>query len=128
MEILLSPPNFKKMTFNAIFAIITFILVYLLLLLLGIALTVACIYGGIMLIITIPKFITIILGIGLASLGGIMVFIFLVKFLFKTHSVDRSHLVEISEKDYPPQLFSMIEDIACEAETKFPKKYICQVK
>ncbi|MBB4035872.1 Zn-dependent protease with chaperone function [Dysgonomonas hofstadii] len=119
MEILLSP-NFKKMTFNAIFAIITFILVYLLLLLLGIALTVACIYGGIMLIITIPKFITIILGIGLASLG-IMVFIFLVKFLFKTHSVDRSHLVEISEKDYP-QLFSMIEDIACEAETKFPKK------
>jgi len=118
MEIQLSP-NFKKMTFRAIFAIIAFILVYFILLALGIALTIGCIYGGIMLIITIPKFITIVLGIGLASLG-IMVFIFLVKFLFKTHSVDRSHLVEISEKDYP-QLFSMIDDIAREAKTRFPK-------
>jgi len=119
MEIQLSS-NFKKMTFKAVFAIITFILVYLLLLVLGIALTLACLYCGIMLIISIPKFITIVLGIGLASLG-IMVFIFLVKFLFKTHSVDRSHLVEISEKDYPA-LFGMIKDIAREADTKFPKK------
>lgn len=119
MDIQLSS-NFKKMTSKAIFAIIIFILVYLILLLLGIVLTALCIYGGISLIIAIPKFLTIVLGIGLASLG-IMIFIFLIKFLFKEHTVDRSHLTEISRSEYPV-LFNLIEDIAKEAKTKSPKR------
>lgn len=119
MDIQLSS-NFKKMTSKAIFAIIIFILVYLILLLLGIVLTALCIYGGISLIIAIPKFLTIVLGIGLASLG-IMIFIFLIKFLFKEHTVDRSHLTEISRSEYP-ELFNLIEDIAKEAKTRFPKR------
>ncbi|EGK01946.1 M48 family metalloprotease [Dysgonomonas gadei] len=112
--------NFKKMTFKAIFAIIIFIFVYLLLLVSAIALTILCALGGIGLIIVLPKFFTILLGVGLASLG-FLVLIFLFKFLFKKHKVDRSHLTEIHRDEYP-LLFKVIEDIANEAKTKFPKK------
>lgn len=113
-------PNFRKMAMNAIFAIITFIFVYLILLILGIALTALCIYGGVALIIAAPKFITIVLGVGLASLG-IMIFIFLIKFLFKEHEIDKSHLTEIQREEYP-ELFNFIEEIATEAKVKSPKK------
>lgn len=112
--------NFKKMAVNAILAIITFIFVYLILLILGIALTALSIFGGIALIIAAPKFITIVLGIGLASLG-IMIFIFLIKFLFKEHEIDKSHLKEIHRDEYP-ELFNLIEEIALEVQTKFPKR------
>lgn len=119
MEIHLSD-NFKRKTFAAIFSIIVFIVVYLLLLILAIALTVLCAYGGIMLIVSIPKFVTILLGIGLASFGIIILF-FLFKFLFNEHSIDRSHLEEITYDNHP-RLFDMIGEIANEVETKFPKK------
>lgn len=112
--------NFKKMAVNAILAIITFIFVYLILLILGIALTALSIFGGIALIIAAPKFITIVLGIGLASLG-IMIFIFLIKFLFKEYEIDKSHLKEIHRDEYP-ELFNLIEEIALEVQTKFPKR------
>lgn len=112
--------NFRKMAVNAIFAIISFIFVYLILLISGVALTALCIYGGIALIIAVPKFITIVIGIGLASLG-IMIFIFLIKFLFKEHEIDKSHLKEVYREEYP-ELFNFIEEIALEAKTRFPKK------
>ena len=64
--------------------------------------------------------ITIALGIGLASLG-ILVLFFLVKFIFSSHKVDRSHLHEISKTD-EPRLFKLIEDIVNEVYTSFPKK------
>lgn len=112
--------NFKKMAINAIVAIMSFIFVYLILLILGIVLTALCIYGGIALIIAAPKFITIVIGIGLASLG-IMIFIFLIKFLFKEHEIDKSHLTEVYRKEYPA-LFNFIEEIATEAKVKSPKK------
>lgn len=112
--------NFRKKTLGAIFSIVVFIIVYIMLLILAIMLTALCAYGGIMLIVNFPKFITILLGIGLASIGIIILF-FLFKFLFKEHSVDRSHLEEITSKDYP-RLFGMIEEIVVEVGTKFPKK------
>lgn len=112
--------NFKKMTSQAIFAIGTFILVYLALLVLAIGLTVLSTYLGLALIVAIPKFITIVLGIGLASLG-FLVLIFLFKFLFKKHQIDRSHLIEITRDD-EPKLFQFIEEIVNEVETDFPKK------
>lgn len=112
--------SFKKMTSKAIFAITLFIFVYLILLVLAIGFTIACAYGGIALIIAIPKFITLALGIGLASLG-FFILIFLFKFLFKQHKIDRSHLIEIT-KNQEPKLFKFIEDIVKEVETDFPKK------
>ena len=112
--------EFKTQTTKAVLSIAFFILTYILMLVLAVSLTALCVYGGIMLIAFRPMFITIALGIGLASLG-ILVLIFLLKFIFKSHKVDRSHLVEISKTD-EPELFSIISDIVRQVGTTFPKK------
>lgn len=112
--------NFMKMTSKAIFAIALFILVYLLLIVFAIGLTVLCVMGGIGLIILKPMLITFAVGLGLASLG-FLILIFLLKFLFKKHKTDLSHLTEIT-REQEPQLFKFIEEIVKEVETDFPKK------
>lgn len=113
-------PEFKSQTTKAVLSIILFVLTYVILLALAAGLTVLCVYGGVMLIISFPGFITLALGAGLASLG-ILVLFFLLKFIFKSHKVDRSHLTEIKQAD-EPELFKMIEDIVKEVGTNFPKK------
>lgn len=112
--------NFKKMTGKAVFAIILFILVYLLLLSLAVGITVLCVIGGFALIAAKPSIITLGLGIGLASLGFFII-MFLFKFLFKQHKIDRSQLIEISEHE-EPRLFSIIREIVDEVQTDFPKR------
>ncbi|MDC6365692.1 MULTISPECIES: M48 family metalloprotease [Flavobacteriaceae] len=112
--------EFKSNTSKAIISIVFFAIVYAIIFLLAIALTTICVYGGVMLVISAPRFITIALGIGLASLGFLILF-FLIKFIFKSHKIDRSHLVEITEND-EPELFKMIDDIVKNVDTKFPKK------
>jgi Zn-dependent protease with chaperone function len=113
-------PEFKTRTTQAVLSIALFVLTYLLMLFLAVGLTVVCVYLGIMLIAFKPTFITIALGIGLASLG-ILVLFFLIKFMFKSHKVDLSHLTEIEQAD-EPKLFKMIDDIVEEVGTNFPKK------
>ncbi len=112
--------EFRTQTTKAVLSIAFFILTYLLLLVLAVGLTFLCVYGGIVLIAVRPMFITIALGIGLASLGVLVLF-FLLKFIFKSHKIDRSHLTEIKQSD-EPKLFKMIDDIVKEVGTNFPKK------
>jgi len=112
--------EFKIQATRASFAIGAFIVSYLVILLLAFALTVLCIVGGIALIALKPMFITIALGIGLASVG-VLIVIFLLKFIFKSHKTDRSHLLEINESQ-EPEIFKMIKDIVVEVGTHFPKK------
>ncbi len=113
-------PEFKSQTTKAIASIVLFALIYLCILASAVGLTLLCIYGGIMLIALRPMFLTIALGIGLASLG-FFILIFLLKFVFKSHKVDRSHLHEIKRKD-EPGLFRLIDEIVNEVDTSFPKK------
>jgi Zn-dependent protease with chaperone function len=112
--------NFKKMTIKAILSIVLFIAVYLILLLLAIGLTFLCGIFGIAIISSKPSFLTLMLGLGLLSIG-ILILIFLLKFLFKKHVIDRSHLIEISKKQ-EPELFEFIAKIVKEINTDFPKK------
>jgi Zn-dependent protease with chaperone function len=112
--------EFRTPTLKAVTAIGLLIFTYFVLLLLAIGLTALCILGAILLISFKVAIITIALGLGLASLG-VLILVFLVKFLFKSHKTDRSHLVEITESD-EPLLFAMIEDIVAKAGTSFPKK------
>ncbi|WP_183147995.1 M48 family metalloprotease [Chryseobacterium nematophagum] len=112
--------DFKQKSKTAVFSITVFIIVYLLIFLFTIALAVSCIAGGIALIAAKPMFLTIMLGLGLAG-TGLFVFYFIIKFLFKKHINDRSHLTEIRRTD-EPELFKMIDEIVQEAETNFPKK------
>lgn len=112
--------NFKKMASQAIFSIVLFIIVYILLLGLAIGLTIFCGYIGIGIIESHPSFITLLLGLGIASVG-VFILIFLIKFIFKTHKVDRSHLIEITQNE-EPKLFQFIHEIVDEVQTDFPKK------
>ena len=112
--------EFKKETTKAILSIVLFLFVYSLLFVITIGLTVLCAYGGISLISLYPGFITIALGIGLASIG-FLVLLFLIKFIFKSHKIDRSHLLEI-KKTEEPELFKMIDEIVEKVGTDFPKK------
>ena len=112
--------RFKKMAFNAIVAVIAFILVYILLILLAVSLTVACVIGGGLLILVFHNFISIILGLMLISLS-FFILAFLFKYFFKRHKTDLSNLKEIDLKNYPA-LFSLIDGIIRETGTNFPKK------
>lgn len=112
--------SFKKMTTKAILSIVLFLVVYVILLAVAIGLTALCVIGGLYVITARPSFLTLMLGIGLASLG-FFILAFLFKFMFKKHKADRSHLTEIT-KETEPKLFHFIESIVNEAGTDFPKK------
>jgi len=112
--------EFKTQATKAILAISFFALTYMIILILAIMLTGLCIAGGVILIAIKPMFVTLALGIGLASMGG-LILIFLIKFIFESHKVDRSHLFEIEEQQ-EPELFIMIREIVQNVGTSFPKK------
>ncbi|MBD0830611.1 M48 family metalloprotease [Aestuariibaculum sediminum] len=111
---------FKAQTKKAIISICLFVFTYVIMLALSVGLTLLCVYGGIALITAKPTLITIALGIGLASMG-VFILIFLIKFIFKSHKTDRSHLVEIT-KENEPELFNLIGTIVKQVGTNFPKK------
>jgi len=112
--------EFKTQATKSIIAISFFVLTYLIILTLAVLLTGLCIAGGISLIAIKLGLLTIVLGIGLSSLG-ILILIFLLKFIFKSHKVDRSNLIEINKSD-ESNLFSMINEIVYEVGADFPKK------
>lgn len=112
--------EFKTQAFKAILAIVFFVVSYLVLFLLAIGLTVLCGYMALFLIKLHFSIILLIFGIGLGSLG-VMVLMFLLKFSFKSHKVDRSHLYEIKRVD-EPHLFNLIDEVVSEVRTSFPKK------
>jgi len=113
-------PEFKSEVMKVLMSIVLFIVVYFLLMAGAFGLAVLTGYGGVMLVVSHPSFITLMLGLGLVGLG-IMVLFFVVKFLFKQVKADRSHLVEIKRKDQP-ELFSFIEKLTKEIGAPFPKR------
>lgn len=112
--------NFKSRALKAISSVFLFVAIYIVLVVLAMGLTVLCGYLGILVISLKANFLTLMLGLGLISMG-ILVLIFLVKFIFKKHTVDRSHLIEITQQD-EPALFAFIQGIVDEVKTDFPKK------
>lgn len=116
--------QFKNITIKAILSIVLFIIVYLSLIFLAIGFTILTGFGGIMLIITKPAIWSLMIGAGIISMG-LLILIFLIKFLFKKHEVDRSDLIEIT-KENEPYIFELIAKIVKEANTDFPKRiYLC---
>lgn len=111
---------FKREVSRVMISIVLFIAVYVLMFVLSIGLVAACAYGGLALIVAVPNGFIIFIGIGIISLG-IMVFIFLVKFLFAVSKYDKSHSIEIKEQDQP-QLFAFIRQLTKDVQTPFPKK------
>lgn len=112
--------SFRKQTYKAIGSIVLFCMVYFTLLLSSILLTIGAVFVGISLITTKPSFITIIVGAGIV-IPSVLIFLFIIKFIFKTNKKDMSSLIEITEKDQP-KLFQMIHEIVGKVGTSLPKK------
>jgi Zn-dependent protease with chaperone function len=112
--------EYKAQTTKAIVSIILFVLTYLVVLLISIGLTALGLYIGIMIISTFPSFIGIVLGIVLTSFGFLNLFS-LIKFIFTSQKVDRSHLYEINRSE-EAVLFNLIDEIVDALGTDFPKK------
>lgn len=112
--------EFRTKSILAIGSIAFFILIYFILFSFTIGLTALCIYGAILLIDTFPRFISIALGIGLASFG-LLIFYFLIKFVFSFRKIDRSNFYEIQHANQP-EIFSLIQEIVTEVKTSFPKR------
>ncbi|HEX2534753.1 MAG TPA: M48 family metalloprotease [Chitinophagaceae bacterium] len=115
-------PAFRKGVQSAIVSIVLFIAVYLLLILVAAGLAVLGIWAGLALIMAVPKFITIAAGIGLMGVG-VLVFVFLIKFLFTVSRHDTAQTVPLKEVDQP-ELFAFIRDLAAETGVPFPKKIL----
>lgn len=112
--------SFKKNTIKAVTSIVLFIILYIVLVLFAVALTIGGSYAGIMLIALKPAFYTIMIGLGIISIG-VFILIFLFKFVVKRHVVDRTSLLEITERE-EPKLFQFIRTLVNEIQTDFPKK------
>jgi Zn-dependent protease with chaperone function len=117
--------NFKQQVVKTVYALVLFVLIYLLLVISAVALTLLLAAGGIAVVMLKPSFLTLVVGFGLVSIG-ILIIIFLLKFMFSGNKVDRSNMLEIDELTQP-KLYQFIQDIAKQVNTQPPKRiYLSQ--
>jgi Zn-dependent protease with chaperone function len=114
--------NFKKEVKKVLGSIVLFFVVYLILIILAALLSIACIYAGFFVMGNSGHLIGIIAGVGIMSIG-VMVVIFLIKFIFSVKKYDESGTVVITESEQP-QLFAFIRQLTTDTHTQFPKKII----
>lgn len=112
--------EFKKQAVKAVAAIVLFMMVFVLIGLAAVAFMGLCMVGAVMLLKLHLGWITILIGLGLASLG-VLVMVFLFKFLFKSHKTDLSHLVQVTRAQ-EPALFAVIDQVVGTVGTSLPKK------
>lgn len=114
--------SFKKEVKKVMTSIFLFFVVYVIIMILAVALAVGCVLLGVGVIMAATHLLVIIAGVGIISIG-IMVVIFLVKFMFSVKKVDESGMVEISESEQP-ELFAFIKQLTEDTQTQFPKKIV----
>jgi len=109
--------QFRKSTYKVIGAIVSFVLVYILLLISAIAIAIAMGWIGVT-IMGAGNALAFALGIGLI-LSGLMLVFFLIKFIFaKREKTVTGH--EVKENEHP-ELFSFIRKVTDEVGTNYPK-------
>lgn len=105
---------------KAYMAIAAFVFFYLLLIGLAIVFAILCVLLAIYLISQFHNLWVLLGGVGLIG-TGILVLVFVLKFIFKNHKVDRSGMVEVKASEHP-RLFEMINEIATQLDTPLPLK------
>lgn len=116
--------EFKAQAIKAILAVCFFAVAFMIILFFAVALTVLCFYIDGYILALAPSFFTLLLAIGLASLG-VLVLVFLLKFITSKTKTDDNQLIEIT-KEEEPKLFTMIGELAQAIGTKFPKRvFLC---
>ncbi|HEU4470822.1 MAG TPA: M48 family metalloprotease [Flavisolibacter sp.] len=113
-------PAFRKAVWSSAAAIIAVVVVYLALVVLSLSLAVACMWGGIMVTRFLPNLLGIMIAAMLVGLG-IMIIIFIVKFIFAETRPDESDSIEISRNDQPG-LVDFIHKLAGDIGTSKPRK------
>ncbi|MBL0357410.1 MAG: M48 family metalloprotease [Chitinophagaceae bacterium] len=103
-------------------SIVFFFIVYIIMIVLSIALSIACVYLGVGLMAVTRHWIGIVAGLGIISIG-IMVFIFLVKFIFSVKKTDESKMLTVTEGEQP-QLYAFIRQLTNDTQTQFPRKIV----
>lgn len=103
-------------------SIVLFFLVYIVLVVLSVLLAIGCVYAGFTVMAVSGHILGIIAGAGIISIG-IMVFIFLVKFIFSVKKYNEEGSLPVTEKDQPG-LFEFIKKLTADTQTAFPKKII----
>lgn len=113
--------NFRKMAIKSVLSIVLFLFTYVILIIMGIGVILLCGFIAYHILMFYASFITGMLALGCLGMG-FLIFFFLIKFIFSgSKKVDRSHLLEINEREQP-ELFQMIRDIVTEVKTNFPKR------
>ncbi|AKD55355.1 M48 family metallopeptidase [Spirosoma radiotolerans] len=113
-------PAFRQQVRRTLFGILGFIMLYLLLVGFGVALGYVCVLSTIMLVsLSINKF-TLIIGLGLLTLG-LMFLLFLVKFLFAVYKNQNTQRVEITTSDHP-NLVAFIHKLADDVHAPKPHR------
>ncbi|HOY28358.1 MAG TPA: M48 family metalloprotease [Flavobacteriales bacterium] len=112
-------PAFRKEVKQVLGAIIGFGLLYLLLMIGALALLAATVFAGIAIIMVHPSFITLAIGGGIAFLG-IMVCIFMVKFIFMRTRAQQPVGFEVSAKD-EPEIIALVERLADDLQAPRPR-------
>ncbi|QPQ52706.1 hypothetical protein H3Z85_04490 [Chryseobacterium indologenes] len=95
--------DFKKKSKSAIVAITIFVVVYILLFLFTLLVTIACVVGGIALIIAKPMFLTLMLGVGAIGTG---VFIFFLSLNFYSKNTLPTEVILRKSQDQKSRSFS----------------------
>lgn len=112
--------QFRKNTTKALFSIFLFIVVYLTFAILSVLLTFYLGKLAFHIFTNAPNFGSLILAFIIASFG-LLISIFLFKFIFSNNKYDRSDLLEIDVRE-EPELKEMIQDIVDQVQTHFPKR------
>jgi Zn-dependent protease with chaperone function len=112
--------NFKRRAKKVFASIVIFFILYFVMILLATLLTGLCIYAGFLVIVHSFSILGLLVGFGVMGLG-VMIFVFLIKFLFAVSKTDQSRNVEITEQEQPA-LVAFIKQITLDTQTQFPKK------
>jgi Zn-dependent protease with chaperone function len=112
--------DFRKNVTRVLLAIILFVVIYLGLIALGLALLAGCVYIGVLLISLKVHWVTLAAGGGLIALG-VMFFVFLIKFIFVNKTDYDPYRIEINEREHP-QLFAFIQELIADTNAPAPKK------
>ncbi|WP_288243305.1 M48 family metallopeptidase [uncultured Chryseobacterium sp.] len=113
-------PAYRTKLISAIISISVFFIVYFVLILISLALIFLLGYGAVKIIALHANYLTLVLALGLFSIG-LIVFYFLIKFIFIKNTYSTRHLIEV-DRNKQPELFALIDEIVAETAVKMPGK------
>ncbi|WP_029293168.1 M48 family metalloprotease [Chryseobacterium hispalense] len=113
-------PAYRTKLISAIISISVFFIVYFVLILISLALIFLLGYGAVKIIALHANYLTLVLALGLFSIG-LVVFYFLIKFIFIKNTYSTRHLIEV-DRNKQPELFALIDEIVAETAVKMPGK------